>query len=1044
MEDNIDLEFVERNPQFNFKNAFNSTEDDNILYDNESCSHNCQYYEPEDLSNKLQNINSDHFSTISINIRSLPNKFLQLKDFLDSINFHNFKPSIIALQEIWNKPMHDSFDLPEYHPLHFTIRDMNGLNNNSGGGVGIWIHNTLSFEPINYLSVFIPKVFESQLVKIKLKNNKYLIFGNIYRPNTAPFSDIKRANIILADILNKIKSDPNLKNSQDIILSGDLNINILKYESHPDTNVYLDTLLSNGLLPLITLPTRLSQTTATLLDHISTNIIDDNYDTGIIISDLSDHLPVFYIHYLKGKKVLPQPSKYRKVNDTTKLAFKTLLENETWESTTSINNPENAFTNFFQVLDSAYDTSFPEKLNKLSKKYKPMNPWMSPGLLISRKSKGKLLAKKTRNPCLRNKDNFKQFNTIYTKLLRLAKQKYYDDKFKEYKSDSKRTWQTINSILGRVKNKNDIPDKFVSNGKILSGSLVIAEGFNNFFANIGPELAATIPKSKRNFADFLPLRVDENFIFANITPEIITDAIGKLKNTNSTGPDNLSTNVLKYILPAIIKPLCHLFDLSFKTGYIPTILKTAKVIPIFKAGAKDNFNNYRPISLLSPISKVLEKIAALQMMKYINKFQILYHHQYGFRSNHNTTHPLIHFLDKILNSLNNPESKFTISCFIDLKKAFDTCDTNILLAKLAHYGFRGICNTWFKNYLSGRKQYTSLGNSCSSSADMTCGVPQGSILGPILFLLLINDLPNASKELFSILFADDTTLQLSGSNLEELYSNANCELEKAYDWFCANKLTLNISKTKYILFREKKEIVNFNNLNLKIDGKNIDRIGMDCQDKYFKYVGIKLDEFLNWDFHIKHVRNKLSSAVYALSKIKNILPPHIKYTIYNSLFRSHLEYCLINWGKAVLKKDELCIINLQKKAVRYIDNAKQSAHTDNLFKKYNILKLPDLTNFNMAVFMHKIVHKKTPSSFDNFFPKTLNFERSLSFQLQLIRKQKLKSFPSIALPIVWNDLSLDIKRCSSTKLFKTLLTEKKFENYNYKCNKNNCFSCMNV
>jgi hypothetical protein len=137
---------------------------------------------------------------------------------------------------------------------------------------------------------------------------------------------------------------------------------------------------------------------------------------------------------------------------------------------------------------------------------------------------------------------------------------------------------------------------------------------------------------------------------------------------------------------------------------------------------------------------------------------------------------------------------------------------------------------------------------------------------------------------------------------------------------------------------------------------------------------------------------------------------------------------------AVLKKDELYIINLQKKAVRYIDNAKQSAHTDNLFKKYNILKLPDLTNFYMAVYIHKLVHKKTPSSFDNFFPKTLNFERSLSFQLQLIRKQKLKSFPSIALPIVWKVL---------TKLFKTLLTEKKFENYNYKCNKNNCFSCMN-
>ena len=211
-------------------------------------------------------------------------------------------------------------------------------------------------------------------------------------------------------------------------------------------------------------------------------------------------------------------------------------------------------------------------------------------------------------------------------------------------------------------------------------------------------------------------------------------------------------------------PICYLFNLSFKTGFIPTILKTAKIVPIFKAGETDNFTNYRPISLLSSFSKLLEKVAANQIMKYLNKFKLLYEHQYGFRAKHNTTQPLIHFLDKIYNALNKPVSEYTLGIFIDLTKAFDTCDVEILLSKLEHYGFRGTSNLWFKNYLNGRKQFTSIRGADSSLKEISCGVPQGSILGPILFLILINDLPKASK-FFTILFADDTTLQLSSKSL---------------------------------------------------------------------------------------------------------------------------------------------------------------------------------------------------------------------------------------------------------------------------------------
>jgi hypothetical protein len=349
------------------------------------------------------------------------------------------------------------------------------------------------------------------------------------------------------------------------------------------------------------------------------------------------------------------------------------------------------------------------------------------------------------------------YNSIYTKLIRKARHDYYKEKFREFSKDGRKTWQTINEVLGRKKCINDIPNCFVSNEKVISGDLEIAEGFNDFFVNIGPKLAAQIPNSKKHFSEFLNESCRENFVFANVNHSIINDALNKLKSKNSCGPDKISTSMLKFIAPSIMDPLAHLLNLSFKTGYIPTCLKTAVIKPIFKKGDNDRYTNFRPISLLSSFSKLIEKVASNQIMKYLNKFKLLYEHQYGFRSGYNTEQPVIQLLDKIYNDMNNSEgNKFTLGIFIDLTKAFDTCSIDILLYKLSSYGFRGVSNEWFKSYLTGRKQFTSIRGVNSSMKDILCGVPQGSILGPLLFILLINDLPNASS-FFKLLYADDTT-----------------------------------------------------------------------------------------------------------------------------------------------------------------------------------------------------------------------------------------------------------------------------------------------
>ena len=880
--DTTSEEYEQNYKNFDFKNQISDYEN-NPLYGKNALSHICKYYEENDCLYKFSNIDHKTFSVISLNIRSLPGKFEELKNFLDS-SFGFFKPSVICIQEVWNKPIYEDFHLENYHNLQYKIRDMSGLNSNAGGGVGIYIHNSYTFEHIPELSIFIPRVFESQFFKVKIEKNKFIIIANIYRPNTAPFADLKKCNVLLKETIENIQTNPNFKYAKDIIFCGDLNIDLLKYETHPETGAYVDTLFQNGLLPLITLPTRIENRKASIIDHISTNIIDDNYDTGIIISDISDHFPVFYVKHFDNKYDLDSKRKIRKITSNNKEIFKSKLENLNWDNVMYNQDPMSACDNFFNNITKAYENSFPEKIISLSKKSLFKSPWMTAGLLSSRKKKQKLYCKKTRKPTVDNIKTFKNYNSIYTRTIRKAREQYYNDTFQSLSNDCKKTWQTINGILGRKKDTNDIPETFISNGKILSGSYEIAEGFNNFFAEIGPKLAKNIPKSKKHFSEYLSDPCAENFVFANINHEIVNEALGKLKNKNSCGPDNISTNLLKAISSTIMAPLSHILNLSFKTGYIPSCMKTAVIKPIFKKGKPDEFTNYRPISLLSSFSKLLEKIAANQMMKFLNKFKILYEHQYGFRSGYNTTQPVIHFIDKIFKALNNPdENQVSLAIFIDLTKAFDTCDINILLHKLEHYGFRGISNIWFKNYLTGRYQYTNIRGVNSSLKEMSCGVPQGSILGPILFILLINDLPNASK-LFSILYADDTTLIKSGSNISQLFEEANIELNKLADWFKANMLTLNTSKTKYILFRHKSLAVNFSNITLKIENETIDRIGAGCQEESFKFVGIHLDEFLSWEVHSRKIRTKISGAVYALSKLKNLLPKKIKYLIYNSLF----------------------------------------------------------------------------------------------------------------------------------------------------------------
>ena len=314
-----------------------------------------------------------------------------------------------------------------------------------------------------------------------------------------------------------------------------------------------------------------------------------------------------------------------------------------------------------------------------------------------------------------------------------------------------------------------------------------------------------------------------------------------------------SNSILKQLNNEISVILANLFNLSFSTGVFPDILKYSSVLPLFKKGSKLDCGNYRPISLLSNISKLLEKLMYSRFYNFLNVYNCISELQFGFRSKHSTSHTLVSITEKIREALDT--GHFACGVFIDLQKAFDTVDHDILISKLEHYGARGIAKNWFSSYLQNRKQCVKLNGFESSLSDISYGVPQGSVLGPLLFLMYINDLSVSVKNSMVHHFADDTNLLCINKSLKLLCKKINYDLRGITHWLNANRISLNISKTEFVVFRSPRKIIDFD-IKIKVNGQRI------YQSSYIKYLGVYLDEHLSWKPHIHELRKKLNQILY--------------------------------------------------------------------------------------------------------------------------------------------------------------------------------------
>ena len=506
-----------------------------------------------------------------------------------------------------------------------------------------------------------------------------------------------------------------------------------------------------------------------------------------------------------------------------------------------------------------------------------------------------------------------------TTVIRESKQLYFSDRLKNSEKDSIKIWQVINDILKPI-SKKKIQECFKeTSGNVITDPEVIANKFNAYFVNIGIDsanetdlnIADCITNMKGSYTHSLFLKPIEQY-------EIL-DIVRCMENWKSPGHDDLDSTILKQIIDVIVLPLQYIFNLSFESGKVPKSFKLAKVIPIFKKGQPNEFGNYRPISVLPVLSKILERLFYVRFYSYLEKNKILSHVQYGFRTGHSTILALADFLDQIMHSLD--ESKHTVGLYLDISKAFDSINHMNLLAKLAYYGIRGLAYNWIQNYLTDRKQYVVFNNVCSHELQLSCGIPQGSILGPLLFLIYINDLPNVSNALSYVIFADDTNVFLSETDLDSLMYKMKTEIGRVLSWFRMNGLRVNLSKTNYMHFVNPNKHFDKSLLDIKIGHEN-ESIK---QVTHTRFLGVNINDRLMWTEHINEICLKISKVLGVMSKLKHTLPSYTLLMLYNSLILPHLSYANMLWACSSQGRMNRLHL-LQKRALRIIEKTDYIAH----------------------------------------------------------------------------------------------------------------------
>ncbi len=998
------------------------------------------YYDFDRLTSTLHN-NKNNFSILSTNMQSINAKIDELRIFLEKLKKINYEFSAICVQESWLAENDDTsqIQLEGYQCIP------QGKSCSSKAGLIIYLSN--KFEYTSNLVLTKYKTWEGQVIQVRKGKHlsKPINIGNIYRPPKDILENYNEFINEFSQILNTLES-----NNTDVIIAGDFNIDLLKINEKQVFGDYFDMLTSHSFYPKITLPTRLSNKHGTLIDNFFCKLTETTLDTtsGILINKFSDHQPYFTV--LNNIQLKDSPPLYVKINKKDKESINK-FHNEILKSNQlhsfNANYTQDPNINYNILHSVIQNTHMPQKVIKYDKRKHKKSKWITQSIIKSINFRDNLYKNlKMTDPNSTEyatlKTNLKTFNNILKKSIRAIKKDYYETLFMKFKDDIRGTWKTINDILNKTKRKKAFSQFFRDGENMITNKYVIVNKFNTFFTNIGPNLSKLIKSpSNKNFRNYLTQNFNINFSFQNINEETISQIIDKFPPKTSFGFDGLSTKLVKTVKDALIKPITIIINQMLNTGIFPDKLKIAKITPIFKKGDESLFTNYRPISLLPAISKIFEKVLFKQLYEFFQNKKLFYNAQYGFRKEHSTEFAALELVDRIIIEMDKTDTPINI--FLDLSKAFDTLDHKILLEKLEYYGIKGTAHKLMESYITDRKQFVEINDVKSNTLTLTTGVPQGSILGPLLFLIYINDVALSSRLFDFIIYADDTSLSTTleiifkSNNDMNISLTLNHKLADISDWLKLNKLSLNVMKCKYMIFHKPRKKIN--PLQITIDDTIIERV------QEFNFLGLTLNENLNWKDHINKISNKISSSIGILNKLKYFLPQHIKILIYNSLILSHLNFGIMTWGYQCER-----VIKLQKRALRILSLSKYNAHTEPLFKKLKLLQVKDILKLQELKFYHKYRNNKLPHYLQtmpfHFNTDTHNHATRIQYNIHQPRAnhEYAKQCIRYDLPMVINSTQINILEKIHTHSlhgFAGYIKQHFLQSYQESCTIVNCYVC---
>ena len=607
---NIGFNPFDLNSQNIHSSMFNSNLENfcNNSLNNEYC--NSDYYTETSFRHKCIELHKScdknkTLSFIHLNIRSFHKNVANFEIFLNNLEY-NF--AVIGLSETWIKESNvELCNIEGYNCEHLYRKDR------IGGGVSIMVNSCITYSVRNDLSILnndIEAIF-IEIDKNQMSSLKNIVVGTVYKP---PNRDVYLFINEMDLILNKLRLE-----NKGVYIMGDYNINLLNADNHLPTSEFVDMMYSYGLLPLINKPTRVSNKgSCTLIDNIFCNEFYNKSEflNGIFYSDISDHFPVFSILINTNyKSNTEQENMKRLYNDCNMQAFSRMISSIDWNFVLLCNNAIESFSAFYDKFVDCYNQCFP--LKKFKVKYKNRKPWLSIGLKESIKIKNKLYIQSVKNPIKSNIQHYKTYRNKLNSLLRKCERIHYDELLRQNKNNLAKSWKLIKEIINRKK-QDSLSDKYVINGKIENNKNKISNSFNEYYVNVGKNLAKQIPSVSKEATSYISSVLHHSMLILPVDNNEIINVVKSLKET-CAGHDGIIAKVLKITYNSFVEPLCHVLNLSLTNGYFPDQLKLSQVVPVFKSGDKLQIGNYRPVSILSTFSKIFEKVMYSRLTSFLEK-----------------------------------------------------------------------------------------------------------------------------------------------------------------------------------------------------------------------------------------------------------------------------------------------------------------------------------------------------------------------------------------------------------------------------------------